>query len=56
MARTKLSLPHERRKMALKSAEMKLRVGIAESRARLEQVRTELSAMKPPKKPKDPLA
>lgn len=42
--------------MALRSMEMKLKVGIAENRARLDQVRTELSAMKPPKKPKDPLA
>jgi hypothetical protein len=56
MPRSKLSLPHERRKMALRSMEMKLKVGIAENRERLGRVRNELSAMRPAQKPKDPLA
>lgn len=52
MPRPRLSLPHERRKMALKSAQMKLKVGIAENRERLNRVNQELAAMKPsaPKK------
>lgn len=52
MPRAKLSLPFERRKMALKSAAMKYRVHIAESRVRLENVNRELKAMRPtpPKK------
>lgn len=51
MPAPKLSLPHERRKMALRSSQMKLRVNIAENRQRLEQVNNELKAMKPAKKP-----
>jgi len=52
MPRPKLSLPHERRKMALRSAQMKLKVGIAENRERLQRVNSELAAMRPvaPKK------
>ena len=55
MPRTKLSLPHERRKMALKSAAMKHRVAIAEHRARLKNVNDELAAMRPTPKPKEVL-
>lgn len=53
MARTRLSLPHERRKMSLRSAQMKLKVGIAENRERLKRVNDELAAMRPPAKPKE---
>lgn len=55
MPAAKLSLPHERRKMALRSAEMKHKVAIAEHKVRLSNVRTELAAMRPPKKPKEQL-
>lgn len=50
MPATKLSLPHERRKAALKSAQLSTRVKIAENRERLLRINAELSAMKP--KPK----
>lgn len=46
MPRPKLSLPHERRKMVLKSQALRSRVRIAEERARLESVNAELAAMK----------
>jgi len=46
----RLSLPHERRKAQLKSAQLSTRVKIAEQRERLVRINTELSAMKP--KPK----
>lgn len=55
MARARLSLPHERRKMALKSTAMKLRVGIAERREQLGRVQQELKAMAPPKKKVEPI-
>lgn len=47
----KLSLPHERRKAQLKSAQLKSRVVIAEQRERLTRINQELKAMSP-KKPK----
>jgi hypothetical protein len=47
MPRIKLSLPHERRKMALQSQKLRSRVRIAEEKQRLEQINAELSAMKP---------
>jgi len=52
MARPRLSLPHERRKMALRSAKMKHQVAIADHRERLQHVNQELQAMRPapPKK------
>lgn len=52
MARPNMSLPHERRKASLKGRELQLRVKIAENKAQLESVRSELKAMKPkaPKK------
>lgn len=53
MARARLSLPNERRKMALRSAKMKHQVAIAEHRERLRNVNNELAAMRPPRKPKD---
>lgn len=55
MARPNLSLPHERRKAALKSAELKLRVRAAETKERLTAVRTELAAMKPKRAANDEL-
>lgn len=55
MPRPKLSLPNERRKMALRSAQMKHRVAIAEHRQRLANVTTELNAMKPPRPKKEEL-
>jgi hypothetical protein len=42
-----MSLPHERRKATLKSAELKLRVRAAETKEQLKAVRTELKAMAP---------
>ena len=47
----KLSLPHERRKATLKSAQLRSRVVIAEQRERLTRINTELKAMAP-KKPR----
>jgi hypothetical protein len=44
-----MSLPHERRKATLKSAELKLRVRAAETKEQLKAVRSELSAMRPKK-------
>jgi hypothetical protein len=55
MARPKLSLPHERRKMALRSAKMKHQVAIAEHRERLTHVNQELAAMRPTPPKKDVL-
>lgn len=55
MARPSMSLPHERRKATLKSAELKLRVRAAETKEQLRAVRTELNAMKPKKSAADPL-
>lgn len=53
MSRPNMSLPHERRKAKLKSAELNLRVRIAESKNRLNEVRSELSAMRPTKPKSD---
>ena len=55
MSRPKLSLPHERRKMALRSAKMKHQVAIAEHRVRLTNVNNELAAMRPAKPVKENL-
>lgn len=55
MPRTKLSLPHERRKMTLKSTIMKHKVRIAESKEVIGRANQELSAMRPPAKAKDPV-
>lgn len=51
MASRSLSLPHERRKAKLKSRELTLKVRIAESKEQLNNVKSELSAMKPKPKP-----
>lgn len=51
MARPSMSLPHERRKALLKSAQLKLRVQIVERREQLKRVTDELTAMKPKKQP-----
>jgi len=54
MARPRLSLPHERRKVSLKSAKMKHQVRVAESRETIAKINAELNAMKPaPKKRED---
>lgn len=53
MSSPKLSLPHERRKAALKSAQLSTRVKIAEARERLARINTELAAMKPKTQPKE---
>lgn len=50
MARNRLSIPHERRKAQLKSTVLSARVKIAEQREKLQNARTELAAMRPPKK------
>jgi len=42
-----MSIPHERRKAKLKSRELTLKVRIAESKDQLNNVRSELQAMKP---------
>lgn len=55
MPRPNLSLPHERRKAQLKSAELKLRVRAAETKEQLRNVRTELKAMSPARSASDPL-
>lgn len=49
MPRLNLSLPHERRKAQLKSAELRLRVQLQERREALNKVRGELKAMRPKK-------
>jgi len=49
----KLSLPHERRKAALKSAKLKTQVTIAEQKDRLTKINTELKAMVPARKKKE---
>lgn len=49
MARSNLSLPHERRKAQLRGAQLRLRVGIAERREQLQRVSAELKAMRPAK-------
>lgn len=46
MPRPKLSLPHERRKMALQSQKLRSRVRIAEEKQRLDSINAELAAMK----------
>lgn len=53
MPSAKLSLPHERRKASLKSAQLQTRVKIAELRDRLVRINTELGAMKPKSKPQE---
>lgn len=55
MARARLSIPHERRKMQLRSTVMKHKVRIAESKDVINRANTELSAMRPAAKPKDPV-
>ena len=50
MARSKLSLPHERRLAKLKAASLTAKVRIAEHRAQLETLTNEIRAMKPPRK------
>lgn len=50
MPRTKLSIPVERRKAALKSQVLHHRVKIAEHKEQLQQKRVELKAMTPPRK------
>lgn len=50
MARSKLSLPHERRKARLQATKITLRVRTAETREQLQRVNEELKAMRP--KPK----
>lgn len=50
-----MSLPHERRKATLKSAQLKLRVRAAETREQLKAVSTELKAMQPSRASNDPL-
>lgn len=45
MARTSLSLPHERRKAQLRSTQLKERVRIAEAKERLRRASDELRAM-----------
>jgi hypothetical protein len=52
MARPNMSLPHERRKAALRSRELQLKVKAAETKEQLKMVRTELGAMKPKAKSK----
>lgn len=47
MPRPNMSLPHERRKAALKSRELQLRVRQAETKEQLRSVRSELTAMRP---------
>lgn len=49
MAARRMSLPHERRKASLKSAELKLKVRIAEDRERLAAIKSEQKAMQPKK-------
>lgn len=49
MPRPKLSLPHERRRAKLKSAQLSEKVRIAESREKLSRINDELRAMSPPK-------
>lgn len=49
MARTRLSLPHERRRAKLKSQQLNARVKIAEHREQLERITSELKAMNPPR-------
>jgi len=46
MPRPKLSLPHERRKMALQSQKLRSRVRIAEEKERLDRINVELNAMR----------
>lgn len=48
MPRPKLSLPHERRKLALRSQKMRSQVRIAEEKQRIETINAELGAMKSP--------
>lgn len=52
MARPNMSLPHERRKAALKSRQLQLQVRAAETKEQLKSVKSELAAMRPkaPKK------
>jgi len=47
MARPNLSLPHERRKASLKSAQLREKVRVAESKLRLKAIGDELKAMAP---------
>lgn len=51
MARTSLSLPHERRKAQLKAQVLRSRVKIAEERERMTNATTELKAMRAQSKP-----
>jgi len=47
MARTNLSLPHERRKATLQSQKLRLRVRLAETKEGLKRIGDELKAMSP---------
>lgn len=49
MARSNLSLPHERRKAQLRSAVLRDRVKVAEARERMKRATDELRAMAPKK-------
>lgn len=49
MARNKLSIPLERRKVALKSQVMQSKVKIAEHKERIALASQELKQMRPPK-------
>lgn len=51
MAKPKLSIPVERRRVTLKSNIMQSKVKIAEHRERIKQHREELAAMAPKKPP-----
>jgi hypothetical protein len=47
MAKSSLSLPHERRKATLQSQKLRLRVRLAETREGLKKISDELKAMSP---------
>jgi hypothetical protein len=47
MARSSLSLPHERRKATLQAQRLRLRVRLAETKEGLKQVTDQLRAMSP---------
>lgn len=51
MARSSLSLPHERRKASLQSQKLRLRVRLAETKEGLKRVGDELKAMAPKTQP-----
>ena len=53
MAKSKLHIPTERRKVTLKAQVMKDRVAIVEAKERIQKNRAELELLKPPKKTED---